>query len=150
MSVLTDLAISYETLPGEPSFFNFFEDQPAASGYREYSMPVIKTTVQKTHAHNQIQTISTEIKQVQHNLHTQRIKHTKPSFTEQSVAPASLRQVTQPIARTTNRDLPQPIARTARPASTESRGLFNDFERAALFSHMQARTPVLTTQRQLI
>ena len=150
MSVLTDLAISYETLPGEPSFFNFFEDQPATSGYREYSMPVIKNTVQKTHAHNQIQTISTEIKQVQHNLHTQGIKQVKPLIATHTIEPALSRRVAQPIARTTNRNLPQPVARTARPASTESRGLFNDFERAALFSHMQARTPVLTTQRQLI
>lgn len=150
MSVLTDLAISYETLPGEPSFFNFFEDQPASSGYREYSMPVIKSTVQTTRAHHQIQTIPTEIKQVQHNLHTQSIKQTKPLVATQIVEPTPNRQVAQPIARTANRTQPQSVARTTRPSSAESRGLFNDFERAALFSHLQARTPALTVERQLI
>jgi hypothetical protein len=131
MSVLTDLAISYETLPGEPSFFNFFEDSPASSHFRDYSVPVIANTVQKTD-HITQKPLTPQ--------HSQTQKQTPVHIAPQKLdADFTSRPIARPIARTATAHR---TAAVSRPVSTqpEHRGLFNEFERAALLSHMQTRT----------
>lgn len=131
MSVLTDLAISYETLPGEPSFFNFFEDSPASSHFRDYSVPVIATTVHKTE-HIAQKPITPQHTQV----HKQTPAHNAPQKLD---ADFTSRPIARPIARTATTHRTAPVSRPF-PTHPQQRGLFNEFERAALLIHMQTRT----------
>jgi hypothetical protein len=134
MSVLTDLSISYESLPGEPSFF--VTTQQATPTKHELPQTALS-----------IPYIS-EIPKVRHQASNFDIS---PSF---STRHAVKRHATHHVKKTTTTSTTSHqtkqvqklsvsvIAKAVTPAasvSQTSRGMFNEFERASLLSYMQRR-----------
>lgn len=135
MSVLTNLSIAYESLPGEPSFF-VTNQQATPTAYEtqqeSLSLPYISETP--------------KVRVVLSNFDI------SPSFSTRRTVnrPAGQRQTTvshvsksqTKLAEVSHARQVQPAEKPAsisRQIVTESRGLFNEFERASLLSYMQRR-----------
>lgn len=136
MSVLTDLSISYESLPGEPSFF--MTAQQAVPMQHEIpqaplSMPYLAQAKKPRHIESNFDfapSFSTRHAVKRHATH-----QSKPSTPVYASKPQ-----TAPISAIDIK--PSVIAKTVTPSRATpepSRGMFNDFERASLLSYMQRR-----------
>lgn len=136
MSVLTDLSISYESLPGEPSFF--VTAQQATPVRHELpqtalSIPYISETPKVRHSASNFDispSFTTRHAVNRHTTHQSKKTHVAHATSHQP-APKQVEEFKQSV-------IAKAVA-PARPTSPTSRGMFNEFERASLLSYMQRR-----------
>ena len=133
MSVLTDLSIAYESLPGEPSFYaTAHHTTPAIleTPQSPLSLPYIAQSAKpRTSISNFEFSPSFSTRQT--------MQRTSVHETKQSrVAPKPAAVITKPATVAT--EIKKTIRNTEKTNSS-SRGMFNEFERASLLSYMQRR-----------
>lgn len=132
MSVLANLSISYESLPGEPSFFA--SPQLAAPAVLEspqspLSLPCVAQSVKPRAAMSNFEfSPSFSTRQAVHRttVHKTKIANVTSNSSTVKVAPVTTPEIKQ-------------VHRPIEKSSGSSRGMFNDFERASLLSYMQRR-----------
>jgi hypothetical protein len=139
MSVLTDLSISYESLPGEPSFFvtsqqatpvAFETKQDALSLPYSSEVPKARSVMSNFDITPSFTTRHTIRR-------TASSHHPKVTTTQHNtVSKVSRTAETPKVVDTAVMQKPTPAPRRV---VQESRGLFNEFERASLLSYMQRR-----------
>lgn len=136
MSVLTDLSISYESLPGEPSFY--VTAQQATPVRHELpqtalSIPYISETPKARYQASNFD-ISPSFT-TRHAVNRHATHHPKKTHVAHASAP-------QPAPKKVDEFKQSVIAEAVSPARSTapvSRGMFNEFERASLLSYMQRR-----------
>jgi hypothetical protein len=132
MSVLANLSISYESLPGEPSFYASPQlATPAVleSPQSPLSLPYVAQSVKPRSAMSNFEfSPSFSTRQAVHRttVHKTKIASVTSSSSSVKVEPVSKPEIKQ-------------IHRPIEKSSSTSRGMFNDFERASLLSYMQRR-----------
>lgn len=139
MSVLTELSISYESLVGEPSFFVTaqqatplaFETQQTA-----LSLPYISETAKSRPSISSFD-ISPSFS-TRHTFGRPTTSNKPKVMPNRRVVEKTATIETIPTLLGVVTDISKP-ARSLPKASIESRGLFNEFERASLLSYMQRR-----------
>ncbi len=134
MSVLANLSISYESLPGEPSYYA--SPQLATPAILEapqspLSLPYVAQSVKPRAAMSNFEfspSFSTRQAVQRASVHEAKISSLAANKAKATV---KAKPVVVPEIKQTSR--------TAEKSSSSPRGMFNDFERASLLSYMQRR-----------
>jgi hypothetical protein len=150
MSVLSNITFSYESLPGEPSYF--LTSQQATP--KEYEVPQVplslprfnQTLEPKKRASNfDISTVS--MNTFARVVPARQSHSTTNHHTRHNLVKVSHEQKPRPVMQdsfaTSGNKVNAPIeiaVSSSRTSISRSRGLFNDFERASLLSYMQTRS----------
>lgn len=135
MSVLTDLSISYESLPGEPSYF--VTAQQAASVEIEIPQAPLSIPFITQSPKPRIIASNFDISPsftTRHAVNRQHHKKPVASHTSSVKTTSELKKSTDNKPAKTPNTGNQKIS-----LQSSSRGLFNEFERASLLSYMQRR-----------
>ncbi|MDQ5886202.1 MAG: hypothetical protein QG628_599 [Patescibacteria group bacterium] len=136
MSVLTDLSISYESLPGEPSFFVTAQQATPV----RHEIPQSSLSIPYISESPKVRNVASNFDispsfSTRHAIKRHATNHIKKSSSTIVGNPLQASKIVEEVKQSSIVKAVTP----SRSAPTASRGMFNEFERASLLSYMQRR-----------
>lgn len=134
MSVLTDLSISYESLPGEPSFFVTSQQATPITLETPQEALSLPYLAQSSRPRAPISNF-----EFAPSISTRHAVKRVASHAPKTVSKPSAKPLQTDTAPSKAAEIVKQTATAVKEVQKTSRGMFNEFERASLLSYMQRR-----------